>query len=250
MKVLLIEDDPNTSRLIQRFLSDEDFSCDCVTTGEEALQISRVYDYDVIVLDIKLPDVNGHDLLRRLRDSAIKAPILVLSGFQSVRDKVKALGFGADDYMTKPFVSDELIVRLKALQRRSRGHSSSVIKVGAIELDMDTKTITVNGTPMELTGKEYQILEFLLMRKGATVTKGNFLNHLYNGMDEPEQKIIDVFMCKVRGKLEKMIGPVGRQYIETIWGRGYVLREPVSSKTANMDITHDPSSNIISVVKI
>ena len=183
--------------------------------------------------------MNGHELLQKLRDSAISSPILVLSGFQSIQDKVKALGFGADDYMTKPFASEELIVRIKALARRAEGHSSAIIRVGEIQLNLDTQHIEVAGRPLQLTGKEYQILEFLLVRKGATVTKNNFLNRLYSGMDEPEEKIIDVFMCKIRRKLQDILGPVGREYIETIWGRGYVLREPNKQNQS--------PSNVISV---
>jgi two-component system cell cycle response regulator CtrA len=226
MKILLVEDDVTTAEIIQRFLRDENLFCDCIMTGEEAFQVGKIYDYDVIILDLHLPDMNGHELLQRLRDSAVSSPILVLSGFQSIQDKVKALGFGADDYMTKPFASEELIVRLKALARRAEGHSSAIIRVGEIQLNLDTQHIEVAGRPLQLTGKEYQILEFLLVRKGATVTKNNFLNRLYSGMDEPEEKIIDVFMCKIRRKLEDILGPSGRDYIETIWGRGYVLREP------------------------
>jgi two-component system cell cycle response regulator CtrA len=232
MRILLVEDDPVTGDVIQRFLKEENLFCDCITTGEEAFQIGKIYDYDVIVLDIGLPDINGHDLLQKLRQSAINAPILVLSGYQSVQDKVKALGIGADDYMTKPFSSEELIVRIRALARRAEGHSSALIRVGEIQLNLDTQHIEVAGQQLKLTGKEYQILEFLLVRKGATVTKDNFLNRLYSGMDEPEEKIIDVFMCKIRRKLEDILGPVGRDYIETIWGRGYVLREPPKPNVA------------------
>lgn len=235
MKILLIEDDPHTGRVIQNFLNEENFHCDLIKTGEEAAQVIAIYDYDVIILDIGLPDVNGHDLLQRLRNSAIKAPILILSGYQSTQDKVRALGFGADDYMTKPFVSEELIVRVKALSRRAEGHSSAIIRVGEIQLNLEARVIEIKGNPISFTEKEYQILEFLLLRKGSTLTKNNFLNRLYNGIDEPEGKIIDVFMCKIRKKLEEVLGPSGRDYIETIWGRGFVLREP-AQPTANTNI--------------
>jgi two-component system, cell cycle response regulator CtrA len=230
MKVLLIEDDNSTAKAVQAFLCAENIVCDLSENGSEAFEIGTVYNYDVIILDIGLPDVSGHDLLEKFRASSVRTPILVLSGLQSVQEKVRALGFGADDYMTKPFDSQELVVRLRALSRRAEGHPSSIIKVGEIELNLDMQTIEVHGQRLDLTGKEYQILEFLMIRKGATVTKGNFLNRLYSGMDEPEEKIIDVFMCKIRRKLEKALGPDGRQYIETIWGRGYVLREPSVSQ--------------------
>jgi two-component system cell cycle response regulator CtrA len=226
MKVLFVEDDMGTAKMVQAFLCAENIICDISESGEEALQIGKVYDYDVIILDLNLPDISGQELLHKFRNLSIKTPILILSGLQAVQEKVKTLGFGADDYMTKPFVSEELVVRLRALARRAEGHSSSIIRVGDIELNLDTQAIEVKGVPLELTGKEYQILEFLLVRKGATVTKNNFLNRLYNSMDEPEEKIIDVFMCKIRKKLQEILGPSGKEYIETIWGRGYVLREP------------------------
>jgi two-component system cell cycle response regulator CtrA len=249
MKILLVEDDVPTAEIIQRFLRQEDLFCDCIMTGEEAFQVGKLYDYAVIILDLHLPDMNGHELLQKLRDAAISSPILILSGNKSIQDKVKALGFGADDYMTKPFEVEELIVRIKALARRAEGHASAIIRVGEIQLNLDTQHIEVAGRPLQLTGKEYQILEFLLVRKGATVTKNNFLNRLYSGMDEPEEKIIDVFMCKIRRKLEDILGPTGRDYIETIWGRGYVLREPNKNVPTASTIMPDAptASNVIPV---
>lgn len=232
MKVLLIEDDKITADLIQKILRDENLFCDVVSNAEEALQIVKVYQYDAIVLDIGLPDINGYELLQKFRDGSIRTPILVLSGYQTIQDKVRALGFGADDYLTKPFVAEELVVRLKALIRRSEGHASAIIKVGELELNLDAQCILARGVPVDLTGKEYQILEFLLLRKNSTVTKANFLNHLYSGMDEPEEKIIDVFMCKIRRKLQDVLGNEGKQYIETVWGRGYVIRDPESLRSS------------------
>lgn len=232
MKILLVEDDSNTAKTIQAVLCAENIVCDLSESGEEAFQIGKIYDYDVIILDLNLPDINGHDLLQRFRDSLINAPVLILSGLQSIQEKVRALGFGADDYMTKPFNTDELVVRLKALARRAEGHPSSIIRVGELQLNLDNQSIEARGHPLELTGKEYQILAFLILRKGATVTKGNFLNRLYTGLDEPEEKIIDVFMCKIRKKLVEMLGEEGKNYIETIWGRGYVLRDPTKTTPA------------------
>lgn len=226
MKVLLVEDDTNTAQTIQALFCAENIVCDITSSGEEAAQINKIYEYDVLIVDLMLPDMSGHELLKEIRNSSISAPVLILSGLQSIQEKVKALGFGADDYMTKPFNTDELIVRVKALARRAEGHPSSIIRVGELQLNLDTQTIEARGIPLELTGKEYQILAFLMLRKGATVTKENFLNRLYTGLDEPEVKIIDVFMCKIRKKLAKVVK--GR-YIETIWGRGYVLREPTKA---------------------
>jgi two-component system cell cycle response regulator CtrA len=162
--------------------------------------------------------------LRSLRVSKVKTPILILTGLAGIEDKVRGLGFGADDYMTKPFHKDELVARIHAIVRRSRGHAQSVIQTGDLVVNLDTKTVEVNGARVHLTGKEYQMLELLSLRKGTTLTKEMFLNHLYGGMDEPEIKIIDVFMCKLRKKLAGAWN--GKDYIETVWGRGYVLREP------------------------
>jgi two-component system cell cycle response regulator CtrA len=198
--------------------------------GEDGLEIGKLYDYDIIVLDLMLPDIDGYEVLRRLRQARIKTPILILSGLSELDAKVKGLGVGADDYMTKPFHKRELIARIQAIVRRSKGHSDSVVRTGRLVVNLDTRTVEVNGQPLHLTGKEYGILELLSLRKGMTLTKEMFLNHLYGGMDEPELKIIDVFVCKLRKKLTVATG--GENYIETVWGRGYVLRDPPSESDA------------------
>ena len=149
--------------------------------------------------------------------------MLILSGIGEMDSKVRALGFGADDYVTKPFHRDELVARIHAIVRRSKGHSQSVIRTGKLAVNLDAKTVEVDGARVHLTGKEYAMLELLSLRKGTTLTKEMFLNHLYGGMDEPELKIIDVFICKLRKKLSLACG--GDNYIETVWGRGYVLRD-------------------------
>ena len=138
-------------------------------------------------------------------------------------DKIKGLGFGADDYMTKPFHKDELVARIHAIVRRSRGHVQSVINTDDLCANLDTKMVEINGSRVDVTGKEYQMLELLAIRRGSTLTKEMLLSHLYGGMDEPEVKIIDVFICKLRKKLANTSG--GKDYIETVWGRGYVMRE-------------------------
>ena len=168
--------------------------------------------------------MSGYEVLRTLRVSKIKTPILILSGLAGIEDKVKGLGFGADDYMTKPFHKDELVARIHAIVRRSKGHAQSVIITGDLVVNLDAKTVEIAQQRVHLTGKEYQMLELLSLRKGTTLTKEMFLNHLYGGMDEPELKIIDVFICKLRKKLSLACG--GANYIETVWGRGYVLRDP------------------------
>ena len=224
MRVLLIEDDSAAAQSIELMLKSESFTVYTTDLGEEGIDLGKIYDYDIILLDLNLPDMSGFEVLRSLRNSKVKTPTLILSGLGGIEDKVKGFGVGADDYLTKPFHRDELIARIHAIVRRSKGHAQSVIQTDDLVVNLDTKTSEVNGARVHLTGKEYAMLELLSLRKGMTLTKEMFLNHLYGGIDEPEVKIIDVFMCKLRKKLAGASG--GKNYIETVWGRGYVLRHP------------------------
>lgn len=238
MRVLLVEDDTSTAKTIEMMLKSEGYICDCTDLGEDGLEIGKIYDYDLIILDLMLPDMDGYEVLRRLRSSKVRTPILILSGLSEPDQKVKGLGFGADDYLTKPFDKGELVARIQAIVRRSKGYSESIIRTGKIAVNLDTRTVEVNGQPLHLTGKEYGILELLSLRKGTTLTKEMFLNHLYGGMDEPELKIIDVFVCKLRKKLSTATG--GENYIETVWGRGYVLRDPLE-EAASISAEDEPT---------
>ena len=229
MRILLIEDDSATAQSIQLMLKSEGYICDTTDLGEDGLEIGKLYDYDIVVLDLMLPDIDGYEVVRRLREARVETPILILSGLSEAENKIKGLGIGADDYLTKPFDKRELIARVQAIVRRSKGHADSVIKTGKLEVNLDARTVEVDAKPVHLTGKEYGILELLSLRKGTTLTKEMFLNHLYGGMDEPELKIIDVFVCKLRKKLSQ--ASEGENYIETVWGRGYVLRNPVADPT-------------------
>jgi two-component system cell cycle response regulator CtrA len=224
MRVLLIEDDSATAQSIELMLQSEGFNVYTTDLGEEGADLGKVYDYDVILLDLNLPDMSGYEVLKALRVSKVRTPILILSGLASIENKVRGFGFGADDYMTKPFHKDELVGRIHALVRRSKGHAHSVLEIGELKVDLDTKTVDLNGQRLHLTGKEYRMLELLSLRTGTTLSKEVFLNHLYGGVDEPEAKIIDVFICKLRKKITAVAG--GKHYIETVWGRGYVLRNP------------------------
>lgn len=228
MRVLLVEDDASTARSIELALASEGIICDIAELGEEGLEIGKIYDYDIIILDLMLPDIDGYEVLLRLRAAKVKIPILILSGLSGAEQKIKGLGFGADDYLTKPFNRGELVARIQAIVRRSKGHSESVIRVGKVSVNLDNRTVDVTGSPLHLTSKEYAILELLALRKGQILTKEVFLNHLYGGIDEPELKIIDVFVCKLRKKLSEASG--GENYIETVWGRGYVLKDPEGSE--------------------
>ncbi|WP_372006270.1 response regulator transcription factor [Tistrella mobilis] len=224
MRILLVEDDPSTARSIELALKKEGFVCDTTDLGEEGLEIGRLYDYDLMILDLMLPDMDGYEVVRRLRAARVQTPVLILSGLTDTDKKIKGLGVGADDYVTKPFDMAELVARIQAVVRRSRGHAQSVIRTGRLTVDLDKQSVTVDDRPVHLTAKEYAILELLSLRKGTTLTKEMFLNHLYGGIDEPELKIIDVFVCKLRKKLTGATH--GDNYIHTVWGRGYVLKDP------------------------
>lgn len=232
MRILLVEDDPTTSRSIELMLTHANLNVFCTDLGEDGIDLAKLYDYDLILLDLNLPDMSGHEVLRQLRLARIETPTLILTGADDTESKIKSFGFGADDYLTKPFHREELVARIHAIIRRSKGHSQSVIRTGEVNVNLDAKTVEVGGATVHLTGKEYQMLELLSLRKGTTLTKEMFLNHLYGGMDEPELKIIDVFICKLRKKLAEATG--GQNYIETVWGRGYVLREPAPGEETRL----------------
>ncbi len=229
MRVLLVEDDVTAARGVALILKTGTAVVDLAGTGEEALELVRHYDYDIMVLDLMLPDMEGYEVVRRMRLGRNHTPVLVLSGVSRPEAKVKALGLGADDVMTKPFDKAELLARVQAVVRRSKGFSQPRLRVGPMQLNLDSREVTVSGQEVHLTGKEYAILELLVLRKGMVLTKEAFLNHLYGGMDEPEMKIIDVFVCKLRKKLA-LAG--ADNLIGTVWGRGYMIREPAGEIAA------------------
>ena len=224
MRALVIEDDPVSARLIEQALKAENMVSEPANCGEDGIELAKLYDFDIIVLDLRLPDMEGYEVVRRLRAAKVQTPILILSGRSDPTDKVRGLMGGADDYLTKPFNKAELVARIQAIVRRSKGHAESVIRTGKLLVNMDARSVEADGRRLHVTGKEYSILELLSLRKGTTLTKEMFLDHLYGGMDEPELKIIDVFICKLRKKLAEATG--GEHYIETVWGRGYVLKDP------------------------
>ena len=230
MRILLVEDDPNTARSVELLMKRANIKVCATDLGKEAVDLAKLYEHDVIILDLNLPDISGHDVLRHIRRSKVQTPVLILSGSNDSQNKVLGFGNGADDYLTKPFDASELVARVHAIIRRSQGHAQSVIKTGSVEVDIDAKTVSAHGASISLTVKEYQVFELLSLRKGATITKDMFLDHLYGGMDEPEPKIIDVLVCKLRKKLS--IATNGEQLIDTVWGQGYVLRKPEQTVTA------------------
>jgi two-component system cell cycle response regulator CtrA len=225
MRVLLVEDDLAAARGISLMLRSQGAIIDQTETGEEAMELVKHYDYDIVVLDLLLPDMEGYEVVRRMRNSRVETPVLILSGLTRPQAKVKGFGMGADDYITKPFDKSELMARIQAVIRRSKGYSQPLLKIGNLHLNLDSRDVTVNNQEVHLTGKEYAILELLVLRKGMVLTKEAFLNHLYGGIDEPEMKIIDVFICKLRKKLSQA---GAGNLIGTVWGRGYMLRDPNS----------------------
>jgi len=222
VRILIIEDDEITASSIELFLKSEGFRTHIETLGEEALEVAKHYEYDAILMDLNLPDMPGIEVLKKLRLNKVSTPVLVLSGQTDMDTKLKCLGSGADDYLTKPANNAELAARLRAVVRRAKGHAQSIIQIGDLQVNLDIKSAEVEGERVPLSCKEYQMLELLALRRGTTLTKETFLNHLYGEMDEPEAKIIDVFVCKLRKKLNAYTK--GKNYIETVWGQGYLIR--------------------------
>jgi len=222
MRVLLVEDDLTAARGVEFMLRSAGSVVDHAECGDDALDLVKYYDYDIVILDLILPGMDGYEIVRRIRAARIDVPVMIVSGLNRAQAKIKGLGAGADDFITKPFDKGELLARVQAIVRRSKGFSQPMLQVGALQLNLESREVVVEGHAVHLTGKEYAILELLVLRKGVVLTKESFLNHLYGGMDEPEIKIIDVFICKLRKKL----ADAGvRNLIGTVWGRGYILKD-------------------------
>jgi len=222
VRILIIEDDEIVASTVELFLRSEGFRTHTEALGEEALEVAKHYEYDAILMDLNLPDMSGVEVLRKLRMNKVGTPVLVLSGQTDMDTKIKCLSAGADDYLVKPANHAELAARLRAVVRRAKGHAQSIIQIGDLAVNLDIKSAEVDGERVPLSAKEYQLLELLALRRGTTLTKETFLNHLYGEMDEPEAKIIDVFVCKLRKKLAAYTN--GKNYIETVWGQGYLIR--------------------------
>lgn len=227
MRVLLVEDDMIAAKGISLMLKDGGAVVDHVETGDDAIETARHTTYDIIVLDLMLPDMEGFDVVRRLRAARLETPVLILSGMSRPEARVRGLGLGADDFLTKPFDRAELLARAQAVIRRSRGFSRPEIVIGELHINLSNQDVTVRGKRVDLTGKEFQVLKLLAMRRDTILSKEVFLDNLYGGMDEPDMKIIDVFICKLRKKLQAAGAPA---LISTVWGSGYVLREPKYAK--------------------
>jgi DNA-binding response OmpR family regulator len=222
MRILLIDNSANAHLIIEA-LTIENWTCEVARFGDEGVELAKYNNFDMIILDLILPDINGYEVLSRLRSFKIKIPVLVLSAMNKVKDIVDSFNNGADGYLAKPFHKDELIARIKAIVRRCNGHSETVVRFGKVSINFDNRVVTVNDKPLHLPNKEYAILELLAKNKGSVVTKENFLKHLYNDLDKRKIQSFSIFLCKLRQKLAEVTGSIN--YIETVHKQGYLLNE-------------------------
>ena len=219
MRILFIDDDTVFANALSEMLEGQNIQVDQTTCSKSAHELADIYDYEAILLDLGLPDTTSSDVLNELRKNGDETPVIVLSSQTEIETRLTCLNLGADDYLTKPVHSKELVARLEALVRRANGHCKNVLEFGELMLDLHARQASVHGRQLDLTNKEYQMLELLCLRSGRVVSKETFLDHLYGGIDEPEMKIIDVFICKLRKKISREIQDAA--LIETVWGRGY-----------------------------
>lgn len=221
MRVLLVEDNKMIARPLRQALEEENFAVDVAADGEEADFKARNTPYDVIVLDLMLPKIDGFTLLRRWRRDGIKTHVLVLTAREHVDDKVRGLDSGADDYMTKPYLLEELLARVRALIRREHQVKDPVLRVHDLEIDTAGRTVKRAGQAIALTPKEYALLEFLAFHRGKVATRSMIWQHLYDEQDESTSNVVDVYIRYLRNKIDKGFDP---PLILTRWGEGYLLR--------------------------
>jgi two-component system cell cycle response regulator CtrA len=237
MRILLVENDVIAARGTTKVLNAIGNVIDQADTGEEALERVQHGNYDIIILALLLPDIQGFEVIRRLRAARNDTPILILSGLNQAGAQAKALGLGADGFVTKPFDRAELLARIHAIVRRGKGRDNFSLEIGPVLLNTRNREVTIERRTVSLTGREYDILEALMMRKGVVLTKEALLNQLYGGRDEPEMKIIGVFVCKLRKKLAE----AGvHNMISTAWGCGYAIHEPDATRHVELSRTAIP----------
>lgn len=216
MRVLVVEDEADLARAVRKALEEEGFAVDAAPDGESGLFNAESWDYDAIVLDLMLPRLDGREVLRRLRQKK-KTPVLILTARDGVADKVAGLNAGADDYLIKPFDLAELLARLRALIRRSAGHPSPILRLGDLELDTAARVIRKKGREVELTPKEYALVELLLLNRGKLVSRTMIYDHIYDETDDSLSNVVDVYVSNLRRKL-------GKDFVETRRGEGYIVR--------------------------
>jgi DNA-binding response OmpR family regulator len=221
MKVLLVEDHKPLARALKQGLEEEGFAVDTAFDGEEGHYKATTGEYDVIVLDLMLPKVDGLTLLQNWRKSGLSAHVLVLTAKGAVEDKVRGLDMGADDYLAKPFELEELLARVRALVRRGHQVKSPIIRVRDLEIDTAARTVKRSGKDIHLTPREYSLLEFLAFHQGKVVTRPMIWEHLYDEEDENTSNVVDVYIRYLRNKIDKGFD---QPLILTRWGEGYMLR--------------------------
>ena len=236
MRALVADKNETAAERIQAVLEPYNYRVEVAGSGDDALDLAKRYDFDIAVLNDALGDMEGTELVRQMRTANVTTPALILASSNDKQARIKALFAGADDYLLKPVDPDELTARMQAIVRRSKGHATSVIRTGRMAIDLGARTVEIDGKVLHVSPKEYGILELLSLRRGRTLTKEMFLDHLYGGMDEPEQKIIDVFICKLRKKIAKLTEDYDG--IETVWGYGYTLKDGTGAG-ANAGLAED-----------
>ncbi|MCK4765268.1 MAG: response regulator transcription factor [Candidatus Aminicenantes bacterium] len=222
MRLLIVEDDKKVGRFLQKGLEEEQYAVDVCRNGNDALYYASVNEYDVIILDIMLPGKDGVTVCRELRGKSVLTPIIMLTALDSIEDKISGLSEGADDYLTKPFSFDELLARIRALMRRSQEYKTGVLKAGDLEMDPVKRTVTLSGQAVELTGKEYSLLEYLLRNKGRVLSPTRIVEHVWDMSYAGDRNIVNVYINRLREKIDR---PSGRNLIQTVRGHGYKIEE-------------------------
>jgi DNA-binding response OmpR family regulator len=220
MRILVAEDHPTLSQSLARGLRDEGYVVDLTTDGTEAEYLSKTHEYDLAILDIMLPGLEGWDVLHRMRAAGKSTPVLLLTAKDGVADRVKGLDRGADDYLVKPFAWDELLARVRALIRRTHGKDSPLLSIGDLEINTAAKSVKRGGKAIELTAREYLLLEYLAMRQGQVVSRTDIWEHLYDDEDQTTSNVVDVYIGYLRAKVDR---PFGTALIQTRRGQGYML---------------------------
>jgi two-component system cell cycle response regulator CtrA len=222
VRLLLVQSHPAEAREATRVLGKTGAVVDHVRTVPDAIMYLQTYEYDTVVLDRALAGMDGCEAVRRFRAEGFKTPVLMLLDQTSGHSRAQALRSGADNLITKPIDQEELVARIEATVRRCNGHARSLLQVGPLEIDMTSREVRVDGQPISVTRKQYSILELMALRKGQVVNRKNFFDHLYTGLDGPETRVIEVYICQLRKKLSAWgIGSL----IDTVQGHGYMMRE-------------------------
>lgn len=221
MRILLIEDEPKVSALVKRGLTAERYAVDVTGDGREGLEYTEAYPYDLVLLDLMLPSLSGVEVLQRIRRTNQYVPILVLTARDSVDDKVRLFDFGADDYLTKPFAFAELLVRVKALLRRGPVNRSSTLRIGDLELDRLTQQVKRRGKRIELTAKEYSLLEYLMQNPDRVLSRNMIIEHVWDQSFDGITNIVDVYVRHLRSKIDE---ESDHKMIRTVRGTGYMIR--------------------------